>query len=253
MRSSQLRLHIGFRSRFLPDDRDITIYLPPGYEQDVDRCYPVLYMQDGQNLFGMESSSWRLAQSADAAIGAGEVEPLIIVGLANAGERRVAEYTPTIDWKAGGGEADKYGQLLIEELMPFVAANYRASTGAKNSGLGGSSLGGLATLYLGLKYDDTFGKLAVLSPSIWWNHRAILEIVTETALKGRGKPRIWLDIGDAEGRRALADADLLSRRLRTKGWRVGVDLNYDRIAGGTHDERAWAQRVRPMLRFLFPA
>jgi predicted alpha/beta superfamily hydrolase len=263
MRSSQLRVHSGFRSRFLPGDRDVTVYLPPGYEENADRHYPVLYMQDGQNLFGAGSSSgsscssWRLAESADAAIEAGEVEPLIIigigVGIANAGERRTAEYTPTNDWKLGGGEADRYGRLLVEELVPFIAANYRARAGAESTGMGGSSLGGLATLYLGLNYDEVFGKLAVLSPSVWWNHRAVLDIVSGTALKGRGRPRIWLDIGDAEGRRPLADVDLLARRLRIKGWRIGVDLKYERIPGGTHDEAAWAQRVRPMLRFLFPA
>jgi predicted alpha/beta superfamily hydrolase len=208
-------------------------------------------MQDGQNLFG-PGSSWRVAESADAAIEAGEVEPLIIVGIANAGERRIAEYTPTNDWKMGGGEADKYGQLLVEELAPFIAANYRVRRGAGNTGLGGSSLGGLVTLYLGLKYDEIFGKLAVLSPSIWWNHRAILDIVSGTTLKARERPRIWLDVGDGEGRRPIADAELLARRLRVRGWRIGTDMSYERISGGTHDEAAWARRVRPMLRFLFP-
>lgn len=252
LRSLYLRVHSQFRSGFLPGDREVTVYLPPGYEQDTERRYPVLYMQDGQNLFGAGRSSWNLTESADAAIQAGEVEPLIIVGIANAGERRIAEYTPTIDWKLGGGEADKYGRLLVEGLIPFVAANYRTKAGVGNTGLGGSSLGGLATLYLGMKYDGTFGKLALFSPSIWWNYRAILDIVGGT-LQGRGRPRIWLDIGEAEGRKAVTDADLLARRLRTKGWRAGVDMSYERVAGGTHDEAAWAQRVRPMLRFLFPA
>lgn len=101
--STRLHLHPRFHSRFLPDDRDVTVYLPPDYDENVDREYPVLYMQDGQNLFESESAfergrTWQFAESADAAIRAGEVEPLIVVGIANAGERRLAEYTPTSDW-----------------------------------------------------------------------------------------------------------------------------------------------------------
>ena len=256
--SPRLHLHPRFHSRFLPDDRDVTVYLPPDYEENAGRSYPVLYMNDGQNLFDSETSFakeriWQLEKTADAAIQSGEVEPLLIVGIANAEERRVAEYTPTHDWKLGGGEADKYGRLLTEELLPFIAANYRIRPGAANTGLGGSSLGGLAALYLGLKYENIFGKLAVLSPSVWWNHRAILSLVSEAAPKLRAKPRLWLDVGEDEGQRPVADIDLLDRRLRAKGWHPGADLRYERVPGGTHDEAAWSQRVRPMLRFLFPA
>jgi len=255
---SRLRVHPRFHSRFLPDDRDVTVYLPPGYEHDAGRSYPVLYMQDGQNLFDAETSfikgrTWRMAETADAAIEAREIEPLVIVGVANAGERRLAEYTPTHDWKLGGGHADRYGRLLVEELLPFIAARYRVRTDAENTGLGGSSLGALAALYLGLRHEDTFGKLAVLSPSVWWNHRVILSLVGEMAPVLRARPRIWLDVGEDEGRRAAADVELLDRRLRTKGWRPGTDLNFGQVEGGTHDESAWAVRVRPMLQFLFPA
>lgn len=254
---SRLRVHSGFRSRFLPSERDVTVYLPPGYGEGEYRDYPVLYMHDGQNLFGPSSPtrsdhSWRLAETADQSIKAGEIKPLIIVGVANAGERRLAEYTPTIDWELGGGEADKYGLMLIRELLPFVESTYAVSRGPANTGMAGSSLGGLVTIFLGLKYPDTFGRLAALSPAIWWNHRAILNLVND-APQHRARPRIWLDIGESEGRRAVADADLLDRKFRARGWSPGIDLSYLRISGATHDETAWAKRVRPMLRFLFPA
>jgi len=106
----RLRKHANFASHLLPDRRDITVYLPPGYEADEERGYPLLILQDGQNLFDPATSfipgrTWRVAETADEAIAAGLVEPLIIVGVANAGERRIAEYTPTRDWKLGGGEA----------------------------------------------------------------------------------------------------------------------------------------------------
>lgn len=265
---ARVSLHPQFHSRFLPDDRDITVYLPPQYDEQPDRHFPVLYLHDGQNLFDPSTSfvpgrTWRVAETADAVIGAGEVEPLIIVGIANTGDHRLSEYTYTRDWKMGGGETDKYGRLITEELMPFINANYRTLNGKTgngqtqtgkdpaHTGMGGSSLGGLATLYLGLKYPDVFGKLAVLSPSVWWNNKSIIGYVNQARLEHR--PRIWLDIGDAEGRRTLADADLLERRLIANGWRQETELHYERVSGGTHDEAAWARRVGPMLRFLFPA
>ena len=157
----RLHIHPRFHSRFLPDDRDVTVYLPPGYDDQPDRRYPVLYLQDGQNLFDPRTSfipgrTWQVADTADAVIAAGEVEPLIIVGMANTGEHRLAEYTPTRDWKMGGGDAHKYGNLLAQDLLPFISANYRTRGGVESTGLGGSSLGGLVTLYLGLNHPDIF-------------------------------------------------------------------------------------------------
>jgi enterochelin esterase-like enzyme len=253
----RVRKHAGFTSRFLYGEREITVYVPPGYEQEQGRAYPLLLLQDGQNLFDPETAfirgrTWRVAEQADAAIEAGEVEPLIIAGVANAGERRLAEYTPTRDWKLGGGEARLYGEMLIRELLPFLHERYRLLQGAEQTGLGGSSLGGLVSLWLGLQHPEIFGKLAVLSPSVWWNHRYIVRYVDEVAPGLPQGPRIWLDAGDQEGRRTLADAELLHRRLQAHGWREGVDLHFEIARDGRHDEAAWAERVRPMLRFLFP-
>jgi len=253
---ARVTVHSGFHSQFLRNDRDISVYVPPGYDEQPDRRFPVLYMHDGQNLFDPRTSfipgrTWRVAENADAAIEAGEVEPLIVVGIANTGEHRLAEYTPVRDRKIGGGETDIYGRLITEELIPFIRANYRTLEGPEHTGLGGSSLGGLVTLYLGLKFSEMFGQLAVLSPSVWWSQKNIISYVNEA--KPVRRPRIWMDIGDAEGLPAIADADLLEMRLRARGWRPNIDLHYERIAGGKHDEASWAERVRPMLRFLFPS
>lgn len=251
---SQLCLHPRFHSRFLTYDRDLIVYLPPGYALQTDRSYPVLYLQDGQNLFeAHHPHSWRIRETADALILSGEIEPLVIVGIAHTGEHRLAEYTPTADWKQGGGLAEQYGHLLAEELLPFIAAHYRVRPGPAGTGLGGSSLGGLAALYLGLRHADVFGKLAVLSPSIWWNHRSILALVSEIAPQMPSRPRIWLDVGESEGPRAMTDTELLDRRLRSKGWRPGENLHFQSFPGGTHDEASWSARVSPLLRFLFPA
>jgi len=253
----RLKVHRGFRSRILPDRRDLIVYVPPGYDTEPTRHYPVLYLNDGQNLFDPATSfiqgrTWMVREHADAAIAAGEIEPLVIVGIYNTGDRRLAEYTPEPDWQMGGGEADSYGALLTLELIPWIAEHYRVRTERDQTGLGGSSLGGLVSLYLGLKNSESFGRLAVLSPSVWWNHKSILGILNETAPLLEHKPRIWLDAGDHEGRMTLRDAELLAKRLRANGWTDEENLHFERIHGGTHDEASWSTRVRPLLKFLFP-
>jgi predicted alpha/beta superfamily hydrolase len=254
----RLRLHRNFHSVYLPDDRDVIVYVPPCYDDEPRRTYPVLYMHDGQNLFDGQTSfvkgrTWQVREHADAAIEAGEIEPLVIVGIYNTGERRIAEYTHEPSKQLGGGEADRYGLLLTRELMPWIASQYRVRQDREATGLGGSSLGGLVTLFLALRHAEYFGKLAVLSPSAWWNHRSILGYLNERAPQIWDRPRLWLDVGDKEGAKTLRDAEQLARRLKANGWRPGETLHFERIHGGTHDEASWATRVRPMLRFLFPA
>ena len=254
----RLRLRKTFRSNYLPDNRDVIVYLPPGYEEQAERTYPVLYLHDGQNLFDGRTSfvkgrTWMVREHADAAIEAGEVDPLVIVGIYNTGDRRLAEYTHEYNWQMGGGEADKYGDLLTRELMPWIADNYRVRHDRENTGMGGSSLGGLVTLYLGLRYPHVFGKLAILSPSVWWNHKSILGYLNEHAPQMWERPRVWLDVGDREGQRTLRDVEHLARRLKANGWDPGKSMHFEKVPGGTHDEASWAGRVRPMLKFLFPA
>jgi enterochelin esterase-like enzyme len=254
----RLRLHRGFPSIYLPHKRDIIVYMPPGYDKHPERTYPVLYLQDGQNLFDPRTSyipgrTWEVREQADAAIRAGEVEPLIIVGIYNTGERRLAEYTHERDARMGGGEAAQYGLTLTREILPWIATRYRVRTDRESTGLGGSSLGGLVSLYLGLRYATWFGKLAVMSPSVWWTHKSILGWVNECAPEIWERPRVWLDVGDKEGKRTVHDVEMLNRRLKANHWVPGETLHFEKAHGGTHDEPSWAHRVRPMLRFLFPA
>ena len=144
-------------------NHDLLVYLPPRYKAERERRFPVLYMHDGQNLFDPETSFirgkyWRMGETADALIEAGAIEPLIIVGIYNSGERRIDEYTPLQDRRLGGGHADAYGRMLVEELKPFIDAQYRTLPGPETCGMGGSSLGGLVTLYLGLRYPGVFSR-----------------------------------------------------------------------------------------------
>jgi predicted alpha/beta superfamily hydrolase len=253
----RLRLHRAFQSHFLPDKRDLIVYVPPGYDHHPDRSYPVLYMHDGQNLFDPGTSyihgrTWEIREQADAAIRDGDVEPLVIVGIYNTGDRRLAEYTPEPDLQMGGGEADQYGLTLTREILPWIATQYRVRTDRDSTGLGGSSLGGLVSLYLGLRYARWFGKLAIMSPSVWWNRKSILGYVNEHAPEIWDRPRLWLDVGDKEGRRTVHDVEMLDRRLKANHWQPGQTLHFEKVHGGTHDEPSWARRVRPMLKFLFP-
>ncbi|MFZ3214680.1 MAG: alpha/beta hydrolase-fold protein [Candidatus Acidiferrales bacterium] len=252
----QLQKHEQFRSRFLTKKRDLIVYLPGIYEKRPDLRFPVLYLEDGQNLFDPATSFvpgeyWRVGETADELIAQGAIQPLIIVGIYNTGKQRINEYTPTRDRKLGGGKADKYGRLLVEELKPFIESNYRVEGGSANAGLGGSSLGGLLTIYLGLKYPQVFGRLAVLSPSVWWNRRAILEFAAHAPLAAR--PRIWLDVGTREDTHTVEQVTALRDTLLRRGWREGRDLQFQVIEGARHNEVAWAQRVSPFLQFLFPA
>ena len=246
--------HQAFHSNFLPDDRNVTVFLPPGYDEHPERHYPVLYLHDGQNLFDPDASfkkgeHWRAGETATALIDAARVPPLIIVGIDNTGPRRLHEYTPTHDRRRGGGGADAYGQLLVTELKPFIDDQYRTLRAPAYTGLGGSSLGALVSLYLGLKYPDVFSKLAVMSPSVWWDRRAVLKHVRHA----RPKPplRIWLDIGTREGRHHVDNARLLKVGLTKNGWVEGEDLHYEEVPGGTHSEGAWAARFDRVLEFLF--
>lgn len=260
--TGDIRYHKQFHSKILNNDRDVIIYLPPGYEANKPNRYSVLYFQDGQNLFDGATSfipgqEWQIDETAQALIIAGKIEPLIVVGINNAGKDRVAEYTPAEDAKyKGGGRADLYGRFLVEELKPFVDANYKTLTDARHTGLGGSSLGGLVSLYLGLKYPSVFGELAVVSPTIFWGDKFIVRYVE--SLRHKPDERIWIDIGTKEGRdeaeaeEAVSNTRLMRDTLIKKGWKLDADLKYFEAEGAAHNERAWAARVGPILEFLFP-
>jgi predicted alpha/beta superfamily hydrolase len=256
--ASPVRLckHEKFRSRFLSNERDLIVYLPPEYLEQERRRFPVFYLHDGQNLFDGTTSyipgmDWRVDETADELITNRLVEPLIIVGIYNTGEHRLKEYTPTEDAKLGGGNANLYGRMLVEEIKPLINARYRTLDDPMHTGTGGSSLGGLASLYLGFTYPHVFGKVAALSPSVWWNKKAILRIVSEAAPKPRLK--IWLDIGTRESPTAVSDTERLRDLLLNKGWTLGGDLHFCEVRGARHNEAAWAERVGPMLEYLFPA
>jgi len=251
-----LHKHEKFRSRFLRNQRDLIVYLPPRYHDQSERRFPVLYMHDGQNLFDGATSfipgvDWHVGHTADDFILTGAVQPLIIVGIYNIGKSRIHEYTPTKAPRLGGGRADRYAKFLTQEVMPFIHREYRVVADARVTGIGGSSLGGLLSLYLGLMHPRVFGRIAALSPSVWWNQRVLHRMTAAANIEPR--PRIWLDIGTQEGPRIVQEVEQYRDILLQKGWQLGKDLSYQRVEGAEHNEAAWARRVGPFLRFLYPA
>jgi predicted alpha/beta superfamily hydrolase len=255
---STLHTHDDFQSLFLSSARRVIVYTPAGYTRDTRRRYPLLLLHDGQNIFDGSTSYvpgqyWRVREAADDLIHRKRIEPLVIAAVYHGSDRRIYEYTPTRSGKMGGGGAAAHARMVMEELIPFLSARYRLLTQTRHLGLGGSSLGGLATLWMGLMYPDIFGKLAIMSPSVWWNGRYVLK-----RLQGIHHPRrqrIWLDIGTNEGNApfgTMRDVRLLKAMLVTKGWREGTSLSYREVEGADHSESAWAARVPEMLQFLYP-
>ena len=255
--SGNIKLHTAQQLGCLRVPRDVIVYLPPDYETATERHYAVLYLHDGQNLFDAATTfagnEWGLDELAEEMIAGGQVEPLIIVGIYNTGDERMDEYTPVKDHRGRGGRARSYGAMIVEELKPFIDREYRTLPNAANTGLGGSSLGGLVTLYLGLQYSRIFGKLIVMSPSVWWANRAILKQVRQ--LRVKATPKIWLDTGTCEGQSpedCVKNTAALCKALVDKGWRLGRNLAYVEDEGAGHNEKAWGFRMRQALAFLFP-
>lgn len=258
MISEQIRVHEGFGTGTSVPPRRVSVYLPPGYHEETERRYPVLYMHDGQNLFDPATAvggvPWSADEAAQIAVIEGRVEPLIIVGIDHAGVGRINEYTPVRaergKMRGSGGGADSYGRMLIEELKPFIDLEYQTKPEREFTGMGGSSLGGLVTMYLGLHHPEVFSRLAVMSPSAWWanNH-----IIREVARLGERIPlRIWLDIGKREGSTIKHQVRALKEVLLAGGWEEGADLAYAEIPEARHEEAAWGTRFGGVLSFLYP-
>jgi predicted alpha/beta superfamily hydrolase len=258
MLAKQVFTHNSFGSGRLAAPRKVRVYTPPDYADTDQRC-GVLYLQDGQNLFDPSASfagvAWGADKTANALILRRKIPPLIIVGVDNTGHERLNEYTPA-PYRGRGGKADGYAQFLIEEVKPFIDENYRTLSGREFTGLGGSSLGGLFALWLGVARPDVFSRLAVMSPSLWWADGDILRQIA--ALPTRQSQRVWLDIGRREGRPFKAHTRHLQEIFLSKGWRKNrnarlADFRYLEAPQARHDEASWGARFDKVLRFLYPA
>jgi predicted alpha/beta superfamily hydrolase len=250
-------------SPHLGNARDILVYLPPSYYIEQERHYPVIYTHDGQNLFDhmtCVSVEWGM----DEAIEELSLEGIeaIVVGICNAGADRMDEYSPVFDHEEqGGGKGEPYLSAIVETLKPLIDADFRTLPDRDHTGIMGSSMGGLISLYAFFRYPDVFGLVGALSPSLWFGDSVIYHIV-EAAPPIPG--RIYLDAGTFEKAQDEPDEMIeagapgyycrLVRDMRDlliqKGYEDGEDLLYLEEPGAGHDEGAWQRRLPIALRFL---
>lgn len=245
--------HSAVSSTILGNTRDVYVYLPPSYDENPAKRYPVLFMHDGQNLFDPALASFGVAWEVDGALDvlastAGIVEP-IVVGVASTADR-MSEYTRTPDAMFGGGDADLYLRFLLEEVRPMIDATYRTAEG--RVAMAGSSLGGNITLYGCWAHPETFDRCGVFSPALWWDDGDLLTYVGEDPATAADKPlRIYLDSGDSGASMdGMADTIAMRDILVAKGFVLGEDLAYVLGVGHGHDEAAWAMRAPDALAFL---
>ena len=258
--TGDLRLH-EFRSRIFRNTRFVRVWLPPGYDDPVNggRQYPVLYLNDGQNLFEPQTSfngvEWQVDETGDRLIREGAIPPMILVGIDNTGKSRMREYMPhrSLSPRTLLVQGSRYPSFLLKEIMPFVARNYRVAQGPENTGLGGSSLGALISLYTVEVWPGVIGRLLLESPSLWASNR---QIIRESRRVQRWPERIFLATGTNEVGREDRDQSVVDdvRELAAILRRGGLDERRLRLVieeGGTHHELAWARRFPEALGFLF--
>lgn len=254
----QLIEHRNLPSAHLSQPHTVLIYLPPSYAHSSHRHYPVLYAQDGNNLFDPATAfmgrEWRLDETLERLFESGKIPELIVVAVYNTPDR-IEEYT----WHAHiyngypcGGRGPAYARFLAEELKPWVDSHYRTLPLASCTGLMGSSLGAIISFYIARAYPQSFTRLALMSPTVYWAHHQILR---DTASFPRHF-KLWVDIGTEEGHNPETEETVESTQafvqaLEAQGYQRYQNLAYyvDWFAG--HDEIAWAQRVHKPLQFLY--
>ncbi len=228
--------------------RRIWVYLPPDYDSS-HRSYPVLYMHDGQNLFDRMSSfleEWKVDERLNNLFANGD-PGIIVVGIDNGGSRRLDEYSPWKNKQYGGGEGEAYMDFIVNTLRPRIDSLYRSQKGPQNTGIMGSSMGGLISLYGGLSYPDVFGRIGVFSPSLWFSDKVWDWMDT---LQPGDSTRIYLLAGGQESLSMLenlrkCDSVLLSRGMARE--RLGFRIE----ANGTHSETFWGPAFPAAYSFLF--
>ena len=245
----------------LDNHRDIIVYLPPSYKTNTKKRYPVLYMHDGQNLFDPRTSfagSWDVHESCERLVIDEEMEEIIVVGIYNLGAERMNEYAPwyepMIQW---GGKGKSYARFIIKTLKPEIDKRFRTLHDRENTGIMGSSMGGLISLYMAFQYPYVFGKVGAMSSSLWFAYPNLF-----TFLYQRGfliqYAKLYLDTGTLEGPCTEGNEMLIffHKRIKNilsqKGGVEGQHFYYLEAQDETHHESFWKKRTPQALRFLFP-
>ncbi|RFP15015.1 MULTISPECIES: alpha/beta hydrolase-fold protein [unclassified Duganella] len=244
-----LRIVEQFASPQLGNQRNLRIYLPPGYDAHPQQRYPVLYMHDGQNLFDATTAAygaaWEMGSTMDRLIADGVVAPAIVVGIDNTKDR-IAEYTPCCDPQYGGGKLDAYMAFIVDTVKPWADANLRTLPDREHTAIMGSSLGGIASVYIAQQRPQVFSMAAGVSSSFWWNKG---ELIAKTP--ARQPVKFYLDAGtDDDG---LEHTLKMRDAMLAQGYRLNEDLLFYAADAAIHNERSWAARVQRPLAWFFPA
>lgn len=249
--SGQITGDIRYHKNFMGKDiltRDIIVWLPPGYNSLTNKYYPVLYMQDGQNIFDPLTSSfgidWQIDETSDSLIKTKSIDEIIIVGIYNT-SRRVSEYK-------NNDTGYRYINFIINMLKPFIDSTYRTLPDKNNTAIGGSSLGGLISFIAAWEHPDIFSKAACLSPAFKISDIDFVKTVKDyTGLK---KPiKFYIDNGDIGlEKRLQPGVDEMLSVLRDKGYVDGKDIYYFQDFNADHNEATWAKRVYKFLKYFFP-
>lgn len=215
--------------------KKIWVYIPKSYENS-DKRYPVIYMHDAQNLFDRETSfvgEWKVDETLDSL----SKPESIIIGIEHGGDKRVDELTPFPNDKYGGGNGDEYVDFIVSTLKPYVDKNYNTKTDKANTGIFGSSLGGLISFYAALEYPQIFGKVGVYSPSFWFS-----EDIYDLAEKSKLDPetKFYFLVGSEESEEMVPDLERMIRLLENKG------LQHEKftckiVDKGKHNETLWSK------------
>ena len=228
-------------------DRDVVVWLPPGYDEDVDNYYPVLYMHDGQNMFDPITSSfgvdWQIDEAADTLIRKDYIEPIIIVGVYNTPDRR-SDYSSNDTGYA-------YMNFVVNDLKPFIDDNYRTLRDREFTATGGSSMGGLISFMLLWEHSDVFSQAACISPA--FKISFIDYVISVENYSGKKKDiRIYIDNGSVGLEDSLqAGIDEMFSVLKKKGFVEDNDLYWYKAVDAKHFEGDWAKRIWRPLIYMF--
>jgi predicted alpha/beta superfamily hydrolase len=256
--TGDLRLHKKFESKILGNNRTIAVWLPPGYDASPDRKYPVLYLQDGQNLFDASTSfagvEWQVDENAQDLIKNGKIDPVVIVGIYNSPDR-TPEFTPFAKTPNGeDGRGPLYERFVIEEVKPMIDKEYRTQPDRAHTAIGGSAMGGLISLAAAHDHPDVFGAVVVLDP---WLRDSQTSLLSTWKDDGWVKnTRFYADMGTKggdlyPGTTEVDDLNQLTAHFNAAGLKKGTDYSTAVIDGAEHGETAWQKRVGNLLIFLY--
>lgn len=234
--------HRDIYSRILDSKRDFFVWLPSGYNDNNSRKYPVLYMQDGQNLIDPKTSfagkDWQVDETVTKLISEHKIKEIIVVGINNTKDR-LEEYSD-------GEKGEKYRKFMIEELKPFVDSKYRTLADSANTAVIGSSMGGLASFLLVWKHPDVFSMAGCMSSSFYYNDDKVFKMIDEYD-GPRKHVKFYIDHGED----GLIRGQKMFCRLTQLGYVIGTDIDYFYARGAEHNESEWAKRLERPLIFFF--